>query len=80
MEDFEEDEAPLQSEIEARLIDIVRAVRETKKLVQVGVQQRSIDHFVEAKQRFFDTGRIGRVHTVRTYWNANTGYLTPPLG
>lgn len=57
--------------------DIVRAVRETKRLVQVGVQQRSIDHFIEAKQRYFDTGRIGRVHLVRTYWNGNTGYLTP---
>lgn len=57
--------------------DIVRAVRETGKLVQVGVQQRSIEHFIEAKQKYFDTGRIGRVHLVRTYWNANTGYLTP---
>jgi predicted dehydrogenase len=56
---------------------IVKAVRSTGKLVQVGVQQRSIAHFVEAKQRFFDSGLIGPVHLVRTYWNANSGYLTP---
>ncbi len=32
-------------------------------------------HFIEAKQRFFDTGLIGPVHMVRTIWNANGGYL-----
>lgn len=61
--------------------DIVRAVRETKRTVQVGVQQRSMPHFIEAKQRFFDSGLIGKVHMVRTIWNANRGYLTPvPAG
>jgi predicted dehydrogenase len=57
--------------------ELVRAVRETKRVVQVGVQQRSMAHFIEARQRFFETGAIGRVHMVRTYWNANRGYLTP---
>lgn len=56
---------------------VVRAARETGRLVQVGVQQRSISHFIEAKQRFFDSGMIGPVHMVRTVWNANAGYLTP---
>ncbi len=58
-------------------LDVVKAQRETKRLVQVGVQQRSIAHFIEAKQRFFDSGMIGPVHLVRTWWNANGGYLTP---
>jgi predicted dehydrogenase len=57
--------------------DVVRAVRDTGRLVQVGVQQRSLAHFIEAKQRFFDSGRIGKVNMVRTVWNANGGYLTP---
>jgi predicted dehydrogenase len=56
---------------------LVRTVRETRRIVQVGVQQRSMAHFIEAKRRFFDSGAIGRVHIVRTYWNANRGYLTP---
>lgn len=56
---------------------LVRAVRETKRVVQVGMQQRSMAHFIEAKQRFFDSGLIGKVHMVRTVWNANGGYLTP---
>ena len=60
--------------------DVVRAQRETGRVVQVGVQQRSISHFIEAKHRFFDSGMIGPVHLVRTWWNANGGYLTkvPP--
>ncbi len=57
--------------------DVVRAAREHGRIVQVGVQQRSLAHFIEAKQRFFDTGLIGQVTMVRTFWNANGGYLTP---
>jgi predicted dehydrogenase len=61
--------------------EVVRAVQETKRVVQVGVQQRSTPHFIEAKQRFFDSGLLGRVNMVRTIWNANGGYLTPvPTG
>ncbi|MCW5981241.1 MAG: Gfo/Idh/MocA family oxidoreductase [Bryobacteraceae bacterium] len=56
---------------------LVRAVRDHKRVLQVGVQQRSMKHFIEAKQRFFDSGLIGDVHLVRTIWNANNGYLTP---
>ena len=57
--------------------EVVRAVRETKRIVQVGVQQRSLAHFIEAKRKFFDSGLIGQVNMVRTLWNANKGYLTP---
>lgn len=57
--------------------EVVRAARETQRIVQVGVQQRSTPHFLEAKRRFIDTNLIGRVNMVRTIWNANAGYLTP---
>ncbi len=57
--------------------ELVKAVREYKRVLQVGMQQRSIAHFAEAKQRFFDSGMIGQVNMVRTIWNANSGYLTP---
>lgn len=61
--------------------DIVKAVRASQRVVQVGVQQRSISHFIEAKERFIDSGLLGPVHMVRTIWNANSGYLTPvPAG
>jgi predicted dehydrogenase len=61
--------------------EVVKAVRETRQVVQVGVQQRSTPHFIEATKRFFDSGLMGRVNMVRTLWNANGGYLTPvPAG
>jgi len=60
--------------------EVVRAVRETGRIVQVGTQQRSMANFIEAKQRFIDSGQIGQVNMVRTVWNANSGYLekAPP--
>jgi predicted dehydrogenase len=62
-------------------VEVVEAVRQTNRVVQVGTQQRNLSNFVEAKKRFFDTGMIGTVNMVRTVWNANTGYLEkPPAG
>lgn len=62
--------------------EMVRAAREYKRIVQVGTQQRSMDHFREAKERFIDSGQIGRVTMVRTIWNANRAYRNqrPPEG
>ena len=57
---------------------MIAAVRKSKRIVQVGVQQRSMAHFIEARKRFFDSGLIGKVHMVRTIWNGNSGYLTQP--
>jgi predicted dehydrogenase len=56
---------------------LVRAVRDSKRIVQVGMQQRSTAHFEEARQKFFASGLLGKVNMVRTIWNANGGYLTP---
>ncbi|MCX6623393.1 MAG: Gfo/Idh/MocA family oxidoreductase [Acidobacteria bacterium] len=60
---------------------LVKAVRETGRIVQVGVQQRNTPHFAEARERFVASGLLGRVHMVRTVWNNNAGYLyRPPAG
>lgn len=61
-------------------LEVIKTVRETRRVVQVGMQQRSIPYFTEAKERFIDSGRLGAVHMVRTIWNRNTGYLVkvPP--
>jgi predicted dehydrogenase len=60
--------------------ELVQTVRESGRIVQVGMQQRSMDYFVEAKERFVDSGLIGDVHMVRTIWNKNAGYTVkvPP--
>ena len=54
---------------------IVEAVKRTRRVVQVGAQQKSGPHFLEAKTRFFDSGLIGKVSLVRTYWIANRGFF-----
>ncbi len=68
---------------------IVKVVRDHKRVLQVGTQQRSYPHFIEAKGRFIDSGLIGKVTMVRTIWNANAayrnerapdGYETKPAG
>lgn len=60
---------------------LIAAVREYKRVVQVGVQQRSTPHFIELKRKYVDSGVLGRVHMVRTIWNNNSGYLSkPPAG
>lgn len=62
-------------------LPLVRAVREHRRVLQTGVQQRSTPHFAEAKQKYLDSGLIGEVHMVRTIWNANAGYTNkPPAG
>lgn len=73
-------EKPMTSE-PLQGLPLVKAVREHRRVLQTGVQQRSTAHFLEAKQRFIDSGQIGRVHMVRTIWNDNSGYrLAPPPG
>jgi predicted dehydrogenase len=61
---------------------IVQAVRANKRIMQVGTQQRSYPHFMEAKQKFIDSGLIGKVTMVRSIWNANGAYRNqkPPEG
>jgi len=73
-------EKPMTSEPEQGK-PLVKAVRQHKRVLQVGMQQRSMANFIEAKQRFVDTGKLGEVHMVRTLWNSNSGYLYPyPAG
>lgn len=60
---------------------IVKAVRETGRVLQVGTQGRLLQQFVEAKQQYIDTGLIGTVGLARTWYMSNSGYvLEPPAG
>ena len=46
---------------------IIAAVRESKRIVQIGLQQRSWEHFAQAREEILD-GRLGQVTLIRTYW------------
>jgi predicted dehydrogenase len=54
---------------------IVKAARINNRICQVGLQQRSGAHYIEAKQKYFDTEALGTITLVRTWWNGNTYHL-----
>lgn len=49
---------------------LIAAVNNSKRVVQTGTQQRSWPHYIECKQ-LIDSGRLGQVTLVRTYWYQN---------
>jgi predicted dehydrogenase len=62
-------------------LSIVKAARANNRIVQVGMQGRLMPHFVEAKQKYIDTGIIGKVGLARTWYLSNNGYVqTAPAG
>jgi predicted dehydrogenase len=54
--------------------EILRAVRETNRVVQTGTQQRSWPHYILGKQ-LVDSGKLGKLTFVHTYWYQN--YYSP---
>ena len=52
--------------------EIVKAARVHGRVCQVGMQQRSGPHYIEAKRRFLDTGLLGKVTLARTWWHGNS--------
>ncbi|HWQ36267.1 MAG TPA: Gfo/Idh/MocA family oxidoreductase [Blastocatellia bacterium] len=57
---------------------IIEAVRDNKRVLQVGLQQRSGTHYAEAKRQFVDSGKLGKIAFVRTWWHGNTYHLRKP--
>jgi predicted dehydrogenase len=48
-------------------VEMIKAVEGSKQIVQTGTQQRSWDHWVLGKQ-IIDSGRLGQITFVQTYW------------
>lgn len=59
---------------------VVRAARQYKRVVEVGTNARGMTQFLEAKKRYLDTGIVGKVGLVRTWYTSNRGYIqeAPP--
>ncbi len=53
---------------------MVEAVRKTKQVVQVGMQRRSFDLFLDA-QRIIKSGDVGEIHLVNSWWVNYAGGL-----
>ncbi len=54
---------------------VIEAVRRTKRVVQVGMQRRSSDMFLEAKS-ILDSGQLGDIRLVTSAWYNNTSALS----
>ena len=40
---------------------IVKAARVNNRICQVGMQQRSGEHYLQAKREYIDTGKLGKI-------------------
>jgi predicted dehydrogenase len=58
--------------------EIIKAVKATNRVFQVGLQQRSGTHYHEAKREIVDKGKLGKVTLVRTWWHGNGYHLRKP--
>jgi predicted dehydrogenase len=67
-------EKPLTLRIEEGPM-IVKAARLNKRVCQVGMQQRSGKHYLEAKKEYIDSGKLGKVTLARTWWHGNGTHL-----
>lgn len=67
-------EKPLTRTIEEGPL-IVKAARENNRVCQVGMQQRSAKHYRAAKEKYFDTGKLGAITLARTWWYGNGYHL-----
>jgi predicted dehydrogenase len=54
---------------------IVKAARVNNRICQVGMQQRSGKHYLEAKREYMDTGKLGKITLARTWWHGNGYHL-----
>ncbi len=54
---------------------IVKAARVNNRVCQVGMQQRSGKHYLQAKKEYFDTGKLGKITLARTWWHGNGYHL-----
>ncbi len=54
---------------------IVKAARVNNRVCQVGMQQRSGKHYLQAKHEYMETGRLGKVTLCRTWWHGNSYHL-----
>ncbi|MGE5569978.1 MAG: Gfo/Idh/MocA family protein [Rhodospirillales bacterium] len=67
-------EKPLTLKIEEGP-EIVKAARVNGRVCQVGMQQRSGRHYIQAKQEYIDSGKLGKITLARTWWHGNGYHL-----
>jgi predicted dehydrogenase len=54
---------------------IVKAARVNNRICQVGMQQRSGSHYIQARDEYVKKGRLGKITLARTWWHGNGAHL-----
>ena len=54
---------------------IVKAARVNNRICQVGMQQRSGPHYIQARDEYIQAGKLGKITLARTWWNGNGAHL-----
>ncbi|HSB14158.1 MAG TPA: Gfo/Idh/MocA family oxidoreductase [Bryobacteraceae bacterium] len=67
-------EKPLTLKIEEGP-EIVKAARVNNRICQVGMQQRSGPHYIQAKEEYIKAGKLGKITLARTWWHGNGAHL-----
>ena len=58
--------------------EIIKTVKASNHVLQVGLQQRSGEHYKLAKTEYIDKGKLGKITLVRTWWHGNGYHLRKP--
>jgi predicted dehydrogenase len=67
-------EKPLTLKIEEGP-EIVKAARVNQRICQVGMQQRSGPHYIQARDEYVRAGKLGKITLARTWWHGNGAHL-----
>jgi predicted dehydrogenase len=67
-------EKPLTLKIEEGPL-IVKAARVNNRICQVGMQQRSGGHYIQARDEYVRAGKLGKITLARTWWHGNGAHL-----
>lgn len=67
-------EKPLTLKIEEGP-EIIKAARVNNRICQVGMQQRSGPHYIQAKEEYIKAGKLGKITLARTWWHGNGAHL-----
>ena len=54
---------------------IVKAARVNNRICQVGMQQRSGSHYIQARDEYVKKGKLGKITLARTWWHGNGAHL-----
>jgi predicted dehydrogenase len=52
---------------------IIEAAHVNNRICQVGAQQRSGSHYIQARDEYLKTGKLGQINLVRTWWGDGGG-------